>query len=90
MKVSITRTSPNGLQAQYNSTMSAAAQVCIRWRNQFSGVTCMSIDQAEELQALLNTLLSEVGKTRPMTLGDRVTLATVETVYGSELPTIDV
>jgi hypothetical protein len=56
IRVSIEQMSESGLQVLYDSGLSASAQISIRWKGQHGGVG-MSIEQARELQQLLDQVL---------------------------------
>jgi hypothetical protein len=55
-KVLITRTSSQGLQVKFNNSFSTTAQVGIGWNGGWGGVA-MSIQQAKELQCMLEDVL---------------------------------
>lgn len=59
-KAKITRTSSQGLQVVYDSTLSPTAQIGINWNNGLGGGVGMSIEQAKELQTLLDVVLTRV------------------------------
>jgi hypothetical protein len=57
-KAKITRTSSRGLQVVYDSSLSPTAQISIKWNNGLGGGVGMSIEQAKELQTLLDVVLT--------------------------------